>query len=83
MGEEVRAAFVARDMRAAAAFVDRGNGKWLADIYTLARQRLAAAGVSQVFGGAECTVADGDRWFSYRRDGATGRMGSFIWLADA
>lgn len=82
VGDEVRAAFVAHDPAAAVAFAPRGEGKWLADIYRLARQRLAAAGVAAVFGGGECTVADDQRWFSYRRDGTTGRMGTFIWLGD-
>ncbi|MBS1190229.1 MAG: pgeF [Rhodocyclaceae bacterium] len=82
VGEEVRAAFVDRDARAADAFVGRGGGKWLADIWLLARQRLAAVGVDAVWGGGQCTVAQRERFFSYRRDGVTGRMGSFIWLAD-
>ncbi len=83
VGDEVRAAFVAADPGAAPAFVPGAGGRWLADIYELARQRLAAAGVSRVFGGGECTVTDRERYFSYRRDGATGRMGSFIWLEAA
>lgn len=82
VGDEVRSAFVAHDPAAAVAFVAHGEGKWLADIYGLTRQRLAALGVAQVFGGGECTVTDCERWFSYRRDGTTGRMGTFIWLAD-
>jgi YfiH family protein len=80
VGDEVRAAFVAHDAAAAAAFVQHGAGKWLCDIYELARQRLAALGVRRVAGGNLCTVADADRFYSYRRDGATGRMASLIWL---
>lgn len=83
VGGEVRAAFVAHDPAAATAFGGYGEGKWLADIYLLARQRLTSMGIDRIFGGGECTVADGERWFSYRRDGTTGRMGSFIWLAEA
>jgi YfiH family protein len=81
VGEEVRTAFAAVDPAAAAAFAPRGNGKWLADIYALARLRLSALGVASVHGGGFCTVTDADRLFSYRRDGTTGRMASLIWLA--
>lgn len=80
VGAEVRAAFMERDPAAAAAFSDIGDGKYLADIYALARQRLNAAGVEQIYGGEECTVIDRARFFSYRRDGQTGRMASLIWL---
>ena len=55
--------------------------KFHADIYLLARQRLAALGISRVFGGSYCTYHQKDKFFSYRRDGVTGRMGTFIWLA--
>ena len=81
VGDEVRAAFAARDPLAAAAFVGHGGGKWLADIYRLARQRLAVAGLGSISGGELCTVSDAARFFSYRRDGVTGRMASLIWLA--
>ncbi len=55
-------------------------GHFMADIYQLARQRLQAAGVTAVYGGGDCTLTDSDRFFSYRRDGNTGRMASLIWL---
>ena len=84
IGSEVRAAFVAKDEQAAAAFVPSINpGKYLADIYLLARQRLQAAGVSAIYGGDYCTVADPQRFYSYRRDGQTGRQASLIWLTAA
>ena len=79
VGDEVRAAFCRHDARAAAAFVAHGAGKWLCDLYALARQRLAALGVTQVSGGGLCTYGAAQRFYSYRRDGATGRMASLIW----
>ena len=83
VGDEVRDAFVAADPEAEQAFVPAAAGKWLCDIYLLARQRLQRAGVSAISGGGECTVSEAARFFSYRRDGVTGRMASLIWLADA
>ena len=71
----------AHDAQAAQAFVAHGPGKWLADIYQLARQRLNAAGVSSISGGERCTFSEAADFFSYRRDGVTGRMASLIWLA--
>lgn len=80
VGDEVRAAFVAHDPAAAAAFAAHTRGKWLADIELLARQRLNQAGITAIYGGGMCTVSDPDRFFSYRRDGQTGRMAALIWL---
>lgn len=82
VGEEVRAAFIAKQPEAAAAFIPSSvsNNKWLADIYALARLRLNALGIERIFGGGLCTYTDRERFFSYRRDGVTGRMGTFIWL---
>ncbi len=82
VGGEVREAFMRVDPVAAAAFTPGAvAGKWLADIYLLARQRLARAGVSRVFGGGYCTYSDSQRFFSYRRDRATGRLASLVWIA--
>lgn len=81
VGEEVRAAFIARDPASAVAFTVTSQDKWLADIYLLARQRLHGLGLSAISGGDLCTVSDSGRFFSYRRDGVTGRMASLIWLA--
>jgi len=79
VGDEVRGAFVARDPGAADAFRPAG-GRWLADLYRLARRRLAARGVTAVHGSGFCTHDDPRRFYSYRRDGRTGRMASLIWL---
>ncbi|MGD2112352.1 MAG: peptidoglycan editing factor PgeF [Gammaproteobacteria bacterium] len=81
VGAEVRAAFLAHDPQAAAAFTPGGDGHWFADLYVLARQRLAACGVSAVHGGGWCTYRARARFYSYRRDGVTGRMATLAWLA--
>jgi len=114
VGAEVRADFVAHQAQAAEAFIAHGSqGKYHADIYLLARQRLNALGITRIFGGGcdtllhssrlreqppsappapadsvaprrggdFCTYHQKDKFFSYRRDGVTGRMGTFIWLA--
>lgn len=79
VGPEVRAAFIAVDAVAAAAFTPQGD-KFLADIYLLARQRLQRAGIHSIYGGDRCTVSEISHFFSYRRDGITGRLASLIWL---
>lgn len=80
VGAEVRTAFIARDELADAAFVAGCNGRFMADLGMLARQRLNSVGVSTIFGGGLCTVDNAAGFFSYRRDGVTGRMASLIWL---
>lgn len=80
VGDEVRAAFLDRDRVCAQAFAPGRPGHWYADLYQLARQRLAACGVTRVWGGHWCTFSDPARFYSYRRDGVTGRMASLIWL---
>ncbi len=80
VGDEVREAFLDNDTKTIDAFRSHGPGKWLADIYQLARLQLAELGVDSIHGGGLCTVADSGRFYSYRRDGAaTGRMASLIW----
>lgn len=79
VGPEVREAFMQKDAKADAAFRPVGE-KYFADIYTLARQRMANAGIGQVYGGDRCTHSEAGDFFSYRRDRITGRMASFIWL---
>ena len=80
VGEEVRAAFVAIQPQYASAFIPGLKGKWYADLYALARMRLDALGIVPVFGGGYCTYRERERFFSFRRDRMTGRMGTFIWL---
>ena len=52
----------------------------LADLFMLARRRLVAAGVTRISGGGVCTVSAPQRFYSYRRDGVTGRFASMVWL---
>ena len=84
VGTDVRDAFVAaagRDVaRTAAAFVPRQPGKWLADLPALASLRLAACGVTRVHRSGLCTASEPARFYSYRRDGTTGRMAAVIWI---
>lgn len=83
VGAEVRDAFIAQQPQAAAAFEPSGNAdRWLADLYQLATLRLNRAGIDAVYGGGECTYSNPERFFSYRRDGQTGRMATLIWLQD-
>ncbi len=83
VGPEVREAFLAQRADAAQAFTARAGGKFLADLALLARQRLRRIGVTRVLASAHCTYADRENFFSFRRDGATGRMASLIWLEKA
>ncbi|VFM95612.1 MAG: conserved hypothetical protein [Candidatus Kentron sp. G] len=80
VGDEVREVFVRADGRASSAFSPTRRGHWLADLYGLARQRLEAMGIREIHGGGFCTWCERERFFSYRRDGVTGRMASLIYL---
>lgn len=80
VGDEVREVFVDRDPAAEEAFVPSPAGRWLADLYELARLRLRACGIDAVYGGGWCTLRDAQRFYSYRRDAKTGRMATLIWL---
>lgn len=83
VGDEVRAAFVADQPQAQSLFVATTPGKWLANLPALARQRLVAGGVSEISGNdgsaAWCTLSQPSRFFSYRRDGLSGRFAACIW----
>lgn len=82
VGGEVRKTFVDRSAEAAACFELNGRGRWQADLAGLARLALAHAGVRSVHGGGWCTAADRERFFSFRRDGVTGRMATLAWLEE-
>jgi YfiH family protein len=89
VGEDVRTAFLdtspdsQREQVKAAFHPQQGAmataGKWLCDLYALARLRLASLGITEVTGGGWCTYEDAQRFYSYRRDGQTGRMAALIW----
>lgn len=79
VGQDVFDAFTTQDEQARHAFVPHAPGKWLADLFTLARRALSRAGVTAVYGGGLCTYSDAQRFYSYRRDKLTGRMAAFIW----
>jgi len=85
IGQQVFDAFTLRDPRARSAFIPTRAGHWRVDLYALARQRLMSAGIesSQIFGGGLCTLSDPQRFYSYRRDGSTGRMATLIWRDSA
>lgn len=80
VGEEVRAAFLARDANAAQAFAPSRPGHWLLDLYAVARQRLAGRGVTRVYGGGLCTYSEPARFPSYRRERSHERIAAFVWL---
>lgn len=80
VGDEVRDLFIAGDPASGRYFEAHGEGHWMADIYGLARHRLGLYGVGRVSGGGFCTYSEPARFFSYRREGITGRMATLVWL---
>jgi YfiH family protein len=80
VGAEVRDAFVAMSPAASRRFLGNARGRWQADLYGLARDALAAAGVSSVHGGGFCTYTEAERFFSHRREAPCGRMATLVWL---
>ena len=80
VGDEVKAAFTNQFQEAEQAFTPVIEGKWLANIYLLARQRLNRMGVEDIYGGGYCTATQYEKFYSYRRDKDTGRMASLIWM---
>ncbi len=79
VGNEVRAALLSQSDHLTTAFIPNGAHCWLADLYEIARIILRSHGVQQIYGGGFCTYTESDRFFSYRRDGVTGRMATLIW----
>lgn len=84
VGQEVIEQFSAFDEQARTAFVpdESASGKFLGNLYQIARQRLNKLGITQILGGEHCTFTESDKFFSYRRDGKTGRMASLIWRSE-
>jgi YfiH family protein len=81
VGDDVRDAFLSSQQSALDAFKPaKTTGKWFADMYALARLRLHNEGVEHIFGGDYCTYQDKARFFSYRREGKTGRMASLVFI---
>jgi YfiH family protein len=80
VGVDVHDAFCAGDPGASAHFAPNRPGKWLADLRGLVHRRLASAGIDHIDDESACTFQDVDRFYSYRRDRATGRMAAFLWL---
>tara|TARA_R110002124_G_scaffold271813_1_gene440743 strand:- start:1881 stop:2627 length:747 start_codon:yes stop_codon:yes gene_type:complete len=87
VGEDVYRAFLANTpgwgprQQLDACFLRTRTDRWQADIFSLARLALSASGITAIFGGGHCTFANPDSFYSYRRDGQTGRMASLIWIS--
>jgi len=80
VGRDVYDAFCSADATTAGCFIPNGDGKWFANLYEIARRRLARIGVTRVTGGDYCTMLEPARFFSYRRERDTGRMATLIWI---
>lgn len=80
VGEDVRYQALSQNIELASCFVDKTTSKWLFDIYAAARILLHQAGIEKIYGGEYCTVTESKKFYSYRREGKTGRMASCIWI---
>jgi copper oxidase (laccase) domain-containing protein len=80
VGVEVREELLRADPAAEGAFEPNSRGRYMADLYAMARSRLRRLGVERIYGGGECTYAAADKYFSHRRDGLTGRQATLVWL---
>ncbi len=83
VGAEVRAAFCARQAQAEAAFAANARGRWQCDLRRLAGMRLRALGVASIHGRPRCTFAESESFYSFRRDGVTGRMAALTWIVES
>lgn len=83
VGEDVRTVFLNLAKDYAVAFTEHTPGKWMMDLYAAARLQLVGLGITQITGGEFCTYSDPSQFYSYRRDGETGRMASLIWIQPA
>jgi len=81
VGVEVRDAFIKHDAMASSAFLPTRENHWKVDLYQIARMRLHAMGVNNIFGGDHCTISEPEKFFSHRRDQRTGRMAGIIWMS--
>lgn len=81
VGQEVYEQFIATEPMLHTAFTPTNNHTWLADLYAIARQQLEQCGITAVYGGQYCTYRDETLFYSYRRNGITGRMATLIWLS--
>ena len=79
VGADVKAAFCAAQAQAEQAFRQTASDRWHADLHLLAQQQLQSLGVEKIYADPSCTWTDAERFYSYRRDGQTGRMASMIW----
>ena len=80
VGDDLRLAYIAKDQKYAHYFQRTPQrGKWLCDLYGIARYQLTSAGIAAIYGGNRCTFNESTQFFSYRREGVTGRMASMIW----
>ena len=80
VGQDVYDLFIKKSRQFTGVFTQQSRDKYLADIYQIARITLNNAGVQKIYGGQFCTVTETERFFSYRRDGQTGRMATLIWM---
>lgn len=84
VGEDVLNAFVNQDEEAIKAFLPHTKGKWMANLYLLAQQRLQKINIHRIYGGKFCTYSDSDHFYSYRREQQNaGRLATVIWINDS